>query len=66
MEEPEIRIKANTGIGRDLSIMSVAELELFIGQLEGEIVRVRAELKRKADVRGAAEALFRRPPGSEP
>ena len=66
MEEPEIRIKANTGIGRDLSIMSVAELELFIGQLEGEIVRVRAELKRKADVRGAAEALFRRPPGAEP
>ena len=66
MEEPEIRIKANTGIGRDLSIMSVAELELFIGQLEGEIVRVRAELKRKADVRGAAEALFRRTPGSEP
>ena len=66
MEEPEIRIKANTGIGRDLSIMSVAELELFIGQLEGEIVRVRAELKRKADVRGAAEALFKRPPGAEP
>ena len=66
MEEPEIRIKPNTGIGRDLSIMSVAELELFIGQLEGEIVRVRAELKRKADVRGAAEALFRRPPGAEP
>ena len=66
MEEPEIRIKPNTGIGRDLSIMSVAELELFIGQLEGEIVRVRAELKRKADVRGAAEALFKRPPGAEP
>ncbi|MFO1074750.1 MAG: DUF1192 domain-containing protein [Geminicoccaceae bacterium] len=66
MEEPEIRIKQNTGIGRDLSVMSVAELELFIGQLEGEIVRVRAELKRKADVRGAAEALFRRPPGAEP
>ena len=66
MEEPEVRIKPQTGIGRDLSIMSVAELELFIGQLEGEIVRVRAELKRKADVRGAAEALFRRPPGAEP
>ena len=66
MEEPEIRIRPNTGIGRDLSVMSVAELELFIGQLEGEIARVRAELKRKADVRGAAEALFRRPPGEEP
>ena len=66
MEEPEIRIKPNTGLGRDLTIMSVEELERFIRELEGEIVRVRAELKRKADVRGAAEALFRRPPGAEP
>ena len=66
MEEPEIRIKQNTGLGRDVTIMSVAELEAFIAQLEAEIVRVRAELKRKADVRGAAEALFRRSPGAEP
>ena len=66
MEEPEIRIKPNTGIGRDLSVLSVDELQRFIQELEGEIVRVRAELKRKADVRGAAEALFRRPPGAEP
>jgi uncharacterized small protein (DUF1192 family) len=66
MEEPEIRIKPNTGIGRDLTIMSVEELERFITALEGEIVRARAELKRKADVRGAAEALFKRPAGGEP
>lgn len=66
MEEPEIRIKPNTGIGRDLSVLSVDELQRFIRELEGEIVRVRAELKRKADVRGAAEALFKRPPGAEP
>ncbi len=66
MEEPEIRIRPNTGLGRDLTLMSVAELEGFIAQLEAEIVRVRAELKRKADVRGAAEALFKRPPGAEP
>lgn len=66
MEEPEIRIKPNTGLGRDLSVLSVDELQRFIQELEGEIVRVRAELKRKADVRGAAEALFRRPPGAEP
>ena len=66
MEEPEIRIKQNTGLGRDVTIMSVAELETFIARLEAEIVRVRAELRRKADVRGAAEALFRRPPGAEP
>jgi uncharacterized small protein (DUF1192 family) len=65
MEEPEIRIKPNTGIGRDLTVMSVAELEAFIRELEAEIGRVRAELKRKADVRGAAEAMFRRPPGPD-
>jgi uncharacterized small protein (DUF1192 family) len=65
MEEPEIRIKPQTGIGRDLCNLSVAELEQFIGELEAEIVRVRAEIKRKQDVRGAAEAMFRRPPGGD-
>jgi uncharacterized small protein (DUF1192 family) len=65
MEEPEVRIKPQTGIGRDLYNMSVAELEQFIGELEAEIVRVRAEIQRKRDVRGAAEALFRRPPGAD-
>jgi uncharacterized small protein (DUF1192 family) len=62
MEEPEVRIKPQTGIGRDLYNLSVAELEQFIGELEAEIVRVRGEIQRKRDVRGAAEALFRRPP----
>jgi uncharacterized small protein (DUF1192 family) len=65
MDEPEIRIKPKTGIGRDLHVMSVAELEHYVGELEAEIARVRAELARKRDVRGAAEALFRRPPGTD-
>ena len=65
MEEPEVRIKPQTGIGRDLYNLSVAELEQFIGELEAEIVRVRAEIQRKRDVRGAAEAMFKRPPGAE-
>ena len=64
MEEPEVRIKPQTGIGRDLYTLSVAELEHFITELEAEIVRVRAEIARKRDVRGAAEALFRRPAGA--
>ena len=64
MEEPEVRIKPQTGIGRDLYTLSVAELEHFITELEAEIVRVRAEIVRKRDVRGAAEALFRRPTGA--
>jgi uncharacterized small protein (DUF1192 family) len=65
MEEPEIRVKPQTGIGRDLYQLSVAELEHFIGELEAEIARVRAEIQRKRDVRGAAEAMFKRPPGAD-
>ena len=64
MEEPEIRIKPATGIGRDLYAYSVGDLEHYITELEGEIVRVRAEIVRRRDVRGAAEAMFRRPPGA--
>jgi uncharacterized small protein (DUF1192 family) len=66
MEEPEIRVKPQTGIGRDLYQLSVAELEHFITELEAEIARVRVEIQRKRDVRGAAEAMFKRPPGAEP
>jgi uncharacterized small protein (DUF1192 family) len=66
MEEPEVRVKPSTGIGRDLYQLSVAELESFIGELEAEIARVRVEIQRKRDVRGAAEAMFRRPPGADP
>ena len=65
MEEPEIRIKPQTGIGRDLYQLSVAELEHFITELEAEIARVRVEIRRKRDVRGAAEAMFKRPPGAD-
>ena len=65
MEEPEVRIKPQTGIGRDLYNLSVAELEHFITELEAEIGRVRAEIARKRDVRGAAEAMFRRPTGGQ-
>ena len=65
MEEPEIRVKPQTGIGRDLYQLSVAELENFITELEAEIARVRVEIQRKRDVRGAAEAMFKRPPGAD-
>ena len=65
MEEPEIRVKPQTGIGRDLYQLSVAELEHFITELEAEIARVRVEIQRKRDVRGAAEAMFKRLPGAD-
>lgn len=60
MEEEEVRIKPATGIGRDLAGLSVDELSAYIRALKAEIVRVEAELVRRADVRGAAEALFKR------
>jgi uncharacterized small protein (DUF1192 family) len=64
VEEPEIRIKPATGIGRDLYAYSVGDLEQYIVELEAEIARVRAAIVRRRDVRGAAEAMFRRPPGA--
>lgn len=63
-DEEEPRREPAAGIGRDLRTLSVSDLEGYIAALEGEIERVRAELARRRDVRGAAEALFRRPPGA--
>ena len=59
MDEDEPRPKPPTGLGRDLRLLSSADLEAFIRELEAEIGRVRAELAKRHDVRSAAEALFR-------
>jgi uncharacterized small protein (DUF1192 family) len=69
MDEDEVRPAPAVSIGRDLRTLSVADLEAYVEALRGEIERVRAEIARRQDVRGAAEALFRRPPadpGGEP
>lgn len=44
-----------------LDPMGVEELTLYIGELEAEIARVRAEIGRKQSHRSAADALFRKP-----
>jgi uncharacterized small protein (DUF1192 family) len=62
MEEPEVRVKPVTGVGRDLYQLSIGDLESYVGALEAEIARVQTEIARKRAMRGAAEALFRRPP----
>lgn len=64
MEEEEVRIRPNTGIGRDLRTLSMGEMEAYAAQLRAEIGRVEAEIARRRDVRGAADALFKRPPGA--
>lgn len=64
MEEPEVRVKPVTGVGRDLYQLSVGDLEHYVAELQAEVARVQAEIARKRAMRGAAEALFRRPPES--
>ena len=41
--------------------MGVAELNLYVGELEAEIVRVKAEIARKSSHRSAADAFFKTP-----
>lgn len=63
-EDESPRIKPATDrLGRPLDGVSVADLEAYIGALEAEVARVRAEIARRSDHRAAAEALFRRPGG---
>ncbi|HEY7991269.1 MAG TPA: DUF1192 domain-containing protein [Stellaceae bacterium] len=45
---------------KNLAPMSIAELEDYIGELEEEILRVRADIAAKRSQRGGAEALFKR------
>lgn len=64
-DEEEARPEAAAGLGRDLRTLSIADLNGYITSLEHEIARVRTEIARRQDVRGAAEALFRRPAGAD-
>ena len=63
MEEPESQDQAGDRRRPRPRPCRLAELENYVGELEAEIARVRAEIARRRDVRGAAEALFRRPRG---
>lgn len=45
---------------RNLDPLSIEELEAYIGDLEAEIERVRAEIARKEKVRTGADAFFRK------
>jgi uncharacterized small protein (DUF1192 family) len=45
---------------RDLDAMSVADLEAYIGELQGEIDRARAKIAAKQAHRSGATALFRK------
>ena len=47
-------------VKKDLAPLSIADLEAYIADLEGEIVRARDEIAVKRRQRGGAEALFRK------
>ena len=45
---------------KDLTPLSLAELDDYIAAMEDEIRRVRAEIAAKRQQRGGAESLFKR------
>ncbi len=53
--------KKPTGVmlGENLDLLSVAELEHRVGQLELEILRVKAAIQAKQASKNAADAFFR-------
>ena len=65
MDEEDLRPRAAApaGVTRDLRTLSIDELEAYVAELGREAARVEAEVARRRDVRGAADALFRKPPG---
>ena len=52
--------KPSVTLGEDLTTLSVAELEARIGELQGEIERVRTELGTKKAHEAAAAQIFKR------
>jgi uncharacterized small protein (DUF1192 family) len=60
-EEPSSkRVNLGSGAAKDLTPLSVAELEAHIHVLEAEIARIRAAIEAKRSHRSGAEGLFKR------
>jgi uncharacterized small protein (DUF1192 family) len=65
MDEEDLRPRtAGKVLARDLRTLSVEDLRAYVVELRNEMERVEAEIARRQDVRGAAEALFRKSGGS--
>lgn len=60
MEEEDLLPRNQPVKKRDLSLLGIAELQSYIGDLEAEIARARTEIAAKQKQRGGAEALFKR------
>ena len=64
IEDEDRRPSKEVTVPRPLAGLSVGELEAYKRLLEQEIGRVEEELRQRRDVRGAAEAIFKRPPSA--
>ena len=63
MEDEDIRPRREVTLPRPLAGLSIDELTDYVAQLRGEIARVEAEIERQRQIKGAADAFFKRPAG---
>jgi uncharacterized small protein (DUF1192 family) len=59
MDPEELEPRKKPAALKPLDPLSIAELEAYIGELEGEIARVRAAIAAKQAIRSGAANLFR-------
>lgn len=60
LDEEELVPRSAKPAPKNLEPLSIEALELYIGELEAEIARVRAAIDAKTRHRSSAEALFRK------
>ena len=60
MDESDLEPRHKPTQPKDLTLLGIAELEVYIAELKAEIARVRVEITAKLGQRRGAEALFRR------
>jgi uncharacterized small protein (DUF1192 family) len=60
LEDDDLAEQNKPAKKKDLTPLSLAELEAYIADMASEILRVRAEIAAKRKQRGGAESLFKR------
>ena len=60
MEAEDLEPRKAKPAPKDLTVLSVAELEDYIAELEAEIERARSAIAAKQGQRSVADALFKR------
>jgi len=60
MEDEDDLPKKSDWQPKNLTALSIDQLEDYISVLEGEIARVRTDIAAKRSKRGAAEAIFKK------